>query len=156
MIRRALARRVGHERHLIGTHLADQRDELRRRIAFDVVFDRRPEFVADQRRELGDVGAADVALVRARVHGDAMGAGLDHQSSRVRHARIADVALVAQQRHLVEVDAQLGFDGSGHRSPPARHAGKHSHKARLRQKSVVAAQPRLKQVEEVAARAALA
>ena len=75
VIRGALVRRIGHERHLVGTHLADQREELRGGVAFDVVFDRRRELVPDQRRELGHVGAPDMALVGARMHRDAVRPG---------------------------------------------------------------------------------
>ena len=71
---------------------------------------RGPNSSRDQRRQLAHVGAPDVALVGARVDRDAVRAGRDHQARRLEHARIADVALVAQQRHLVEVDAELGLD----------------------------------------------
>ena len=56
------------------------------------------------------VAAPDVALVGARMDRDAVRAGGDHQARGLEHARIADVALIAQQRHLVEVDAELGLD----------------------------------------------
>jgi hypothetical protein len=114
-----LIRRVGHQRHLIGADLLDQRDELRCRVAFDIIFDGRRELLADKRGELGDIGAPDVALIGTRVHRDAVRAGLDDQTRCSEHARIADIALVAQQRHLVEVDAELGLDRCGHNAPPA-------------------------------------
>ena len=119
MIRGALVGRVGHERDLVRAHLADKRDELRRRVAFDVVFDPRRQLVPDQRGELDDVSAPDMALIGARVHRDAMGAGMDDQARRIEHARIADVALIAQQRYLVEVDAELRLDGCAHHASPA-------------------------------------
>jgi hypothetical protein len=42
-----------------------------------------------QRVQLAHVGGADVALVGARVHGDAVGAGLQRQRGDVQHVRDA-------------------------------------------------------------------
>ena len=77
------------------------------RIALDVVLDRGPNSAAISAASSQHVASPDVALVGARMHGDAVRAGADHQARGLEHARIAHVALIAQQRHLVEVDAEL-------------------------------------------------
>jgi hypothetical protein len=53
------------------------------------------------------------------MHRDALGAGLDHRAGHLEHAGIADVALVAQQGDLVEVDAELGVVEFGHGKLPS-------------------------------------
>ena len=67
---RDLAREHRHQRALVRTHLAHQLEQIRPRIPFDVELDlaapRREE-----RRDLAHVAAADVALIGARMHGDA-------------------------------------------------------------------------------------
>ncbi len=73
------------------------------------------ELGRDQRGQLTHVGAADVPFVGARVHGDAVCTGAHYQARRLEHARIADVALIAEQRDLVQVDAELGLDRLRHR-----------------------------------------
>src|SRR5690606_3832504 len=60
-----------------------------------------------QRGEIVNVTSADMPLVGTRVHRDAVRACRDHEPCGVRDARITDVPLISEQRHLVEVDAEL-------------------------------------------------
>jgi hypothetical protein len=57
------------------------------------------------------VFSADVARIRPRVHGDAVGSGLQAQGGGAQDAGNAQVAGVAHQRHLVEVDGKGGVLG---------------------------------------------
>src|SRR6185312_7118923 len=54
------------------------------------------------------VGAADVPLVGARMHGQAIGAGLLRNFGETEHVGHAGMAGIAEQRDLVEVDAEPG------------------------------------------------
>ena len=57
------------------------------RVAFEVVLD-----VAEDRADARDIADRDVALVRARMHGDALAAGLDRDpcgDDRIRQAAAA-------------------------------------------------------------------
>ena len=100
-----LANAVGHEGGLVRADLAHQVHQVVQRIALDVVFHLGP-VAAQQLGQVAHILIADVALVRARVHGDAVGASLQHQAGRPGDAGDAQVAGVAQQGHLVQVDRQ--------------------------------------------------
>ena len=119
VVRGPLAGRVRDERalrHAAG--LARAGDELDKpriaalcpgeRVALDV------ELGVGVREEFGerdDVGRADVAAVRARVHRQPVGPGVEADPGGALHARHVEVAGVAEEGHLVQVDAQRGFGG---------------------------------------------
>ena len=90
--------------HCCGRSSRTQRHQVVERIALDVELGLRP--VLQQRGELAHVAGADVALVGARVHGDAVRAGLERDRRRPTTLGIAECALVAQQGDLVDVDRQ--------------------------------------------------
>jgi hypothetical protein len=104
-----LAFAVGHEGRLLRPHCADEAHQVVERVALDVVFGGRP--VLHQRGQLVYVLAPDVAFVGARVHGDAVGTRLQAQRRGLDDARNAQVARIAQQRDLVDVDRQRGAFG---------------------------------------------
>jgi hypothetical protein len=106
MVRRGLARVVGHEGALVRPHLAHEVHQVVERVAFDVVFGLRP--LLEQVGQVVHVVFADVACVGARMHRDAVRAGFEGQRRGTRHARDAERAGVAQQGHLVQVDRQRG------------------------------------------------
>ena len=112
MVGRGLVHRIGHEGALVQgqatpLHLSDHLHQVVQRVAFDVDFGLRP--VLHQRGQIEHIVGADVALVRPRVHRDAVGTRLQRQRGRPGHARDAQRALVAQQGHLVQVDRQRGM-----------------------------------------------
>ena len=70
-------------------------------------------WVGAQHRGQGvHVAGPDVALIGARVHGDAPGAGGDGVARRPEDVRPGALARVAEQRDLVDVDGEHGH-GSG-------------------------------------------
>ena len=54
-------------------------------------------------RDAVDVGLPDVALVSARVDGNAGNAGRDAHSDRLQHVGLAAASRVAKRRNLVNV-----------------------------------------------------
>ncbi len=52
------------------------------------------------------VAVLDVAAILAQVHGDAVGAGQLAQRRRGDRIRVARAALLAQRRHVVDVDVE--------------------------------------------------
>jgi hypothetical protein len=58
--------------------------------------------------QFGHITGANVALIRARVHGDAVGPGLQAQSGGAGQTGNAQVARVAHGGNFVEVDRQGG------------------------------------------------
>jgi hypothetical protein len=99
MVGGELALAVGHEGHLMRPHGAHEVHQVVEGVALDVVLGLRP--VLQQRGEVVHVVRADVALVGPRVHGDAVGAGLQASVARAHDARDAQVARVAQQATLL-------------------------------------------------------
>jgi hypothetical protein len=97
---------VRHQRALRGAQRTHQRQQVVKRVALDVELGRRP--FAQQRVQLVHVLRADVAFVRARVHGDAVGAGAQRQRGDVAHVGQPDRPRVAQQRDAVHVHRQRG------------------------------------------------
>ena len=93
---------VGHEGHLMRPQVAHEAHQVVERVSLDVVLGLRP--VLQQRGDLVHVVGTDVALVGPRMHGDARRPGLQAQRSGPGHAGYAQVARVAHQRDLVEVD----------------------------------------------------
>src|SRR5690606_694579 len=74
-------------------------------IAFDIEFNRQ------HLGEVETVAHADVALVRARVHGNAVGAGVDTHPRVQRDVRVGGIARIADQRNFVEIDAERDHQG---------------------------------------------
>ena len=105
------AGRVGHQRALLRAHLAHDLEQPLVGIALDVQLATRPPrpHQLGQRRH---VAAADMALVGTRMHGQPVGAGIVRDAREAQHIGHPGMPRVAQQRDLVEVDAQ-----SGHRIP---------------------------------------
>ena len=119
-----LAKSVMHgllRRHALVRELAHEVHQVVERVVLDVVFGLRP--VLQQRGDIVHVVGTDVALVGSRVHGDAVGAGLQAQRGRARHARNAEMACIAQQRHLVDIDRQPGAAVPGVRADEGIHRG---------------------------------
>jgi hypothetical protein len=91
-------------------HFGDDVEKAAVGIAFEVELESR----APRPHQLGEpehVVAADVALVRARVHGQPIGAGPMGDPAKAQHVRHTRPARVAQQRDLVEIDAEPGHGG---------------------------------------------
>src|SRR5690606_37424544 len=94
------------------------------RVAFDIEFD---AVLAGQFGQSIDIIGADVALVRTRMHGDAVRTGAQAGHGRAHHIRITATAGVAQHGDLVDVDTELGRDGdcsrewSGAAAAPVRY-----------------------------------
>src|SRR5581483_8660854 len=63
---------------------------------------------AQQRRKVVNVLRPDVSLVGPRMHGDAMGTGVQRQPRGVNDAGDVEGPRVPQRRYLIDVDAQLG------------------------------------------------
>jgi hypothetical protein len=125
-----LAFAVGHEGGLVRLDHADEVHQVVEGVAFDVVFGLRP--FAQQRGQLVHVVRADVAFVGPRVHGDAVGAGLQAQRGGAHDAGDAQVARVAQQGHLVDVDRQRSAPAVAGVGVPVRRRGVHAVGARFR------------------------
>jgi len=89
-------------------HLRQLEQRRLERIAFDIEFGRRPG--PQQLRQFMHVSAADMPRVRPRMHGDAVGAGVQRDARSRGDRRDAEAARVAQQRDFVEVDAEPGHD----------------------------------------------
>ena len=104
VVARELPRRIGHERGLLRPMLAHEGHQVVERVAFDVELGLRP--LLHQRREVAHVLRTDVALVRTRVHGDALRSRFEAQRCRAQHARDAEVTRVAQMGDLVDIDRQ--------------------------------------------------
>ncbi|MCY1368508.1 hypothetical protein D9M69_554930 [compost metagenome] len=107
---------VGHEGGLVRLELAHEVHQVVEGVAFDVELDARP-VLGEQFRQVVHVVRADVARVRPWVHGDALRAGGQTGLGGAHHARDAEVARVAHQGHLVEVDRKRcapGMEMRGH------------------------------------------
>jgi len=111
VIRGQLAIAIGHQGHLLGPGLANQRQQPRivapgrcKGISLDVELDP----AAGQRRQVADVAGADMALVGPRMHGQAAGAGGHYRAGGCHDAGLAAAARVAQHGHFVHIDAQYG------------------------------------------------
>ena len=98
----------------MGPDLVDQLHEIGERIALDVELDGTVVFGRQHVRQFGDITAPDMALIRAGMDCHPVSASVDDRSRRVENARPPGIALIAQQRDLVEINAELGHD----RSPP--------------------------------------
>jgi hypothetical protein len=110
VIRCRLAHVVGHQRDLVRPHRLDDLHEARVRISLDVVL-ATAELAAHQLGQFEHVGAPDMALVGARVHGNAVGPGLKRDAAQPRDARPRQVAPVAQVSDGIDIYGQLAGHG---------------------------------------------
>ena len=121
MIRGDLAVAIGHQRHLVGTRAGDQSDQSwvaagrggGEWIAFNVELQAfalaAPAIGGGQPlRQRGDIAWLDMALIRARMHGQAIGTGGNHHVGGVDDAGQTATASIAQHRDFVEIDAEFG------------------------------------------------
>ena len=109
--RQAACQQVMHKAH-----------QVLKGIAFDVELAAGPVF--HHGGNLEHIITSDVALVGSWVNGDALCARLKAQAGCANHVGNTEVARVAQQRNLVDVDRQRGFVGlslgSGHSACSSR------------------------------------
>ena len=78
--------------------------QILQRVALDIKFTIGPVF--HQGGDFVHIVGANMALVRPRMHRDAIGASLQAHLGGAAHARNVEVAGVAQQRDLIDVDGQ--------------------------------------------------
>src|SRR6185295_12626276 len=96
---------AGHHRHqraLIGPDFVDQREQIRPRITFDVVFDRRPN-PRERACDVANILRRDVTRICAWVDGDAVNARINADTDGVENARLAAAARIPKRRDLVDV-----------------------------------------------------
>ena len=106
-----LLRRVRHQRDLVRPDPLDQCQKPVVGIALDVELTAGPGRLLHQLGQIQHVLLADVPGVRARMHGDPGGAGLEHRPRRAQHARLGVRPGIPEGRHLVEIDAEGGHAG---------------------------------------------
>lgn len=94
------ARRVGDKRDLLRLHVADHRDKLVARIAFDV------EFGVDHLSQFAHVGVRDVARIRPRVDGNAVCAKRLNAVRSQDHVGLFSATGIPQGGDFVDVDAE--------------------------------------------------
>ena len=97
---------VGDQGHLVGNDLVYEVHEGRDRVAFDI------EFGRDQGTDDPYVAVADVALVRARMDGDAFCSESFAVEGCLGHVRYVAAARVAQGCYLIDIYAQSGHVSS--------------------------------------------
>ena len=95
----------GNQGALVGTHLLDEIQQLRTRIAFDVEFDSRGQR-PQHRRNFTDIVGRDVTPVGPGVDGDARRARRNAHANSVDDARRPPAARVPQRRDFVDVDGE--------------------------------------------------
>ncbi len=110
MVGRRLARIVRHQRHLFRLGRLAERQELLRRITFDVEFGL-GELVVDQRPQDRQIAEADVTLIRTRMNREPACAGRESYAPETGEIRPGQITAVSQHRDGVQVDGKLG----GHR-----------------------------------------
>ena len=99
-----LTRHNRHECALRRSHFLDEVEEIRARIAFDVVFDR-PPGVPHHARDGAYVLGSDVAAIGPRMHRDPRRACGNAYVGRVDNARNSPAARITQRRDFVDIDA---------------------------------------------------
>ena len=101
VVRGQLARSVRHQGTLCRTHASDHLQEIIAGIAFDIQFP--PVLLHHQGVQLLHVAIGGMALIRARVQGNAVGAQLQTTPGEPGNAGIIPPAGIPQQRNLVDV-----------------------------------------------------
>ena len=111
MIRCQLVIAIGDQGALIGQGLCNQLDKARvaansrgKGVALDIEFNGRQWL--DQLRQAAYIVRADMALVRARMHSDTIGAVIDAQLRKLDDIRIVAFSGIADQGDFVEVNAE--------------------------------------------------
>ena len=89
---------IGHQRHLVGLHLEYQVEKFFGGISLDI------ELGADGRPQLVHVGIANVPLVGARVHGDALGSKGFAIERDFQYIRNIAASCVAQGSYFVDIN----------------------------------------------------
>ena len=97
---------VGDQGHLVGDDFVHEVHEGRDRIAFDI------EFGRDQGADDPHVAVADVALVGARMDGDAFRPETLAVKGRFGYVGQVAAARIAQGRYLIDIYAQSGHVSS--------------------------------------------
>ena len=97
---------IGHEGGLLRARGFDVGHEVLQRVAFDVEFTPRP--LAQQGGKLAHVMSADVAAVGPGVDGDAVRARLQAKQGGAGDGRDAQMARVAHEGDLVDIDGKPG------------------------------------------------
>ena len=77
--------------------------ELRKGIPFDIEFQLR--MFRQQVRKRVHIGRTDMTLIRPRVDGDTVRAGLNDDLGGSHHVRDTNVACVSQQGYAVQINA---------------------------------------------------
>ena len=111
MVAGELVLTIGDESGLVRANLAHKVHQVVEGVALDVVFGSRP--IAHQRGQVVHILGPDVAGVRPGVHGEALSTGLQRLARQSDHIGYRQVAGVAQQRDLVDVDRQRSAKRSG-------------------------------------------
>ena len=96
--------RIGHQRRLRGFHLAYEGEKIVVGITLDVEFGL--VLGAQHRIEVAHILVGDVARVGTRMHRDAVASGVEAGARRLQNVGKIFAARVAQQRDLVDVDAE--------------------------------------------------
>lgn len=100
---------IGHQSHLLGAVASHQFHKSLIGVALNI------ELHLDDRAQGEDVGAADVALVGARMDGDALCAEGLAVGSHLLHRGTIFASRVAQSRYLIDIYAQMrGWFGLAH------------------------------------------
>ena len=110
MVGGALAGIIRHQRHLVGALGFHECQETLVRIAFDVEFAARI-VLAQQVVDVSDVGAADVALIRPGMNGDARRPRIQRHAAEFHDGWPWQIAAVTQIGDGVDVDRQLARHG---------------------------------------------
>ena len=102
MVAGELAFAVWHQRALMGSQGLHETHQILKRIAFDVEFTIRP--APDQARQFMHIRTANMAFVWPRMNRDAAGTLRETDVSCARQRRNTQVAGIAHQRDLVQID----------------------------------------------------
>ncbi len=96
------------------TDRANKLQKIREWIAFDVQFQPRamPALRAYQLGQFEGIARPGMPLIGARMHGQAMRAGVETNFPGADDVGQIEVALIAQQGDLVEIDAEYSHDFS--------------------------------------------
>jgi len=113
MVARELPLAIGHEGGLVRAQLTHEVHQVVEGIALDVEL--HTEMAGQQLVQVVHVMGADVPRVGPRMHGDALRTGGQTERGSADHAGNAQVAGVAHQGDLVQVDRQGSFFGHGFR-----------------------------------------
>ena len=95
----------GHQRGLIGLHLAGDGEDFRLAGHFQV------ELHGDRFAEDPQVAVGDVAAVLAEVEGDAVGPAQFGQRGRPNGVRLVGAPGLPHRGHVIDIDAKLGHEG---------------------------------------------